>query len=409
MADETISTQIVREAPEIEAYKTGLLQEAQRMYNQGITLPAFEAAGLSGTQRQAIDLAKQSVGVYQPYLQKAEAGVDRGMGMAEQGFSGIESAMGQLPQYMQANLERSLGTLGKAEQIAGEAGAPGQSAIQQGIAALGGAAQGFDPTSTQAFMNPYQQQVIDAAMQQMDIQGQQAQNRAAAQAVGAGAFGGTRQGVQSAVLEGELAREKNAAIANLLASGYQQSQQAAQQAFEQQQARQMQQAAQYGQLGATATGTALQQAQALQGIGGLYGQQALEQARIGQSGVGLGVQGGQAMAGVGTQMAGMGMNMGQLGQAAQGMAQADVSMLSQAGAIEQANRQAQLDAQRQTAYQQATAPMQQLAFVSDIYKGAPSSQMAITSQSSPSASPMQSALGTIAGVGTGIAGASKLF
>ena len=57
-------------------------------------------------------------------------------------------------------------------------------------------------------------------------------------------------------------------------------------------------------------------------------------------------------------------------------------------------------------------PYQQLAFQSDIYKGAPSSQMAITSQQTPTPSPFQQ----IAGLGTGIMGlagaansAGKLF
>ena len=45
MVDTTYQTQFVREAPEIEAYKLGMLQEAQNLYNQGVALPATEAAG----------------------------------------------------------------------------------------------------------------------------------------------------------------------------------------------------------------------------------------------------------------------------------------------------------------------------------------------------------------------------
>lgn len=443
MADETIQTQYIREAPEIEAYKVGLIDQARQLYNQGLTLPAYEAAGLSETQRQAIDLAKQTTGVYQPYLEAGSAGVTRGGQLVESGAQGIAgldiggafqpgkattaSAISQMPAYMQANLQRSLGTLGAAEQAAMGAAAPGQAAVQQGLTALGGAAQAYDPTQVTQFMDPYQQQVIDAAMQQIERQGDVARQRAAAQAVGAGAFGSTREGVQRAELERGLAEQKGQAIAGLLSQGYQQAQAAAQQAFEQQQARQMQQAGQYGALGTQATGLGLQQAQALQGIGGLYGQQALQQAQLGQSGVstlgqlgsqqaqqaasemGLGMQKGTSLASMGAQQAQIGAQQAQLGSMAQAMGQADVSMLSQAGAIEAQNRQAQLDAARQTALQQTMAPYQQLAFVSDIYKGAPSSQMALTQTSAPSVSPAQQALGTIAGVGTGIAAAGKIF
>ena len=569
MAENTTTTQIVREAPDIEAAKVRLLQEADRLYGQGLTLPAIEAAGLSATEQQAIDLAKQGQGVYAPYLEQGSQGVTRGMGLAESGAQGIagldiagqfapatsamqqglattgqlgqyagaageglgaiqsgQQAFGQglaaagqlgqyagaaseglgdvrtgtatvgqaasmMPAYMQANLQRSLGTLGAAEQAALGATATGQGAVQQGIAALGGAAQGFDPTQTQAFMNPYQQQVIDEAMRQIERQGDVARQRAAAQAVGAGAFGSTREGVQRAELERALAEQKNAAIVGALSQGYSQAQQAAQSAFEAQQARQLQQAGQYGQLGTQATGMNLEQAAALQGIGGLYGQQALQQAQLGQSGVtslgqlgaqqaqlgmlpagiakaqagitgqqadiygnlgqasvqsglaqgqlagmqaditgkqaglygtlgqglgslassqtGLELQRGTNLANIGSQIGQMGVQQAALGEAAQRMNLADVNALTQLGGLERQNYQTQLDAVRATALQQEMAPYQQLAFVSDIYKGAPSTQMAMTSQSAPSASPFQQTVGTIAGTGAAIAGASKLF
>jgi len=506
MAETTITEQIVREAKPIEEAKVRLLQEADRLYGQGLTLPAIEAAGLSATEQQAIDLAKQGQGVYAPYLEQGSQGVTRGMGLAESGAQGIAGldiagqfapatsamqqglattgqmgqyagaageglgdirtgtatvgqAAGMMPQYMQANLQRSLGTLGAAEQAALGATATGQGAVQQGIAALGGAAQGFDPTQTQAFMNPYQQQVIDEAMRQIERQGDVARQRAAAQAVGAGAFGSTREGVQRAELERALAEQKNAAIVGALSQGYGQAQQAAQSAFEAQQARQLQQAGQYGQLGTQATGMNLEQVAALQGIGGLYGQQALQQAQLGQSGTtalgqlgaqqaqlgmlpaeiakvqagitgqqaglygtlgqglgslassqtGLELQRGTNLANIGSQIGQMGVQQAALGEAAQRMNLADVNALTQLGGLERQNYQTQLDAIRATALQQEMAPYQQLAFVSDIYKGAPSTQMAMTSQSAPSASPFQQTVGTIAGTGAAIAGASKLF
>jgi hypothetical protein len=79
------------------------------------------------------------------------------------------------------------------------------------------------------------------------------------------------------------------------------------------------------------------------------------------------------------------------------------------GGIEQQNAQQQLDAQRATQLQQTMAPYQQLAFLSDIYKGAPSSQMTLSAQSAPSTSPLTQAVGLgISGL-SAAAGAQKLF
>jgi hypothetical protein len=58
-----------------------------------------------------------------------------------------------------------------------------------------------------------------------------------------------------------------------------------------------------------------------------------------------------------------------------------------------------LDALRASQTQTALAPQQQLAFVSDIYKGAPSTQMAVTQQQAPTPSMFQQ----ISGLGTGVA------
>ena len=74
-------------------------------------------------------------------------------------------------------------------------------------------------------------------------------------------------------------------------------------------------------------------------------------------------------------------------------------MLYNLGTSQQQQLQAQLDAQRQNLYQQNMQPYQQLAFLSDIYKGAPSSQMSSTSLSATTPSPFQQIAGLgIAGV-----------
>jgi len=59
-----------------------------------------------------------------------------------------------------------------------------------------------------------------------------------------------------------------------------------------------------------------------------------------------------------------------------------------------------LDAQRQTEMERNYQPYQNLAFRSDIYRGAPSTQMAITASTAPQPSAFQQA------AGLGIAGLS---
>jgi hypothetical protein len=70
MALET-SEQIVREAPEIEAYKLGLLQSAKQLADQGIEIPPQMVAEMSGLQIKATELAEAGIGGYQPYLEEA--------------------------------------------------------------------------------------------------------------------------------------------------------------------------------------------------------------------------------------------------------------------------------------------------------------------------------------------------
>ena len=63
--------QIVREAPQIEAYKLGLLQSAKALADQGQTIPPYMVAEMSGLQIKATELAEAGIGGYQPYLQEA--------------------------------------------------------------------------------------------------------------------------------------------------------------------------------------------------------------------------------------------------------------------------------------------------------------------------------------------------
>ena len=95
-----------------------------------------------------------------------------------------------------------------------------------------GAATG--PTAYQAYMSPYQQDVISTTLQEYDVQAQKGLPALAAQAIGAGAFGGGREGVQRAEYQSASDRNRAALQAQLLQQGFGQAQQLAQQQFGQQ-------------------------------------------------------------------------------------------------------------------------------------------------------------------------------
>lgn len=282
-----ITEQIVREAPEIEAYKLGLLESAKKLADQPITLPTYQVAGMSGLQEQAIQQASPAtggIGGYQPYLQQA-------------GYT-----MGPASGYI---------TTG---------------------------AEAITPEGIASYMNPYQQAVQDEIMRAYDIQSQQA----ASQAVGAGAFGGGRAAIQQA----EVGRNLAQALAASQAQNFMQAQQVA----EREQARKMQAGQQLGQLG-------LQQAA--------------------------------------------------LGETAQRQALMDIQTQFDLGKQMQAQDQATLEAQRQSELAQTFEPYQRYGFLSDIYKGAPTTQQTLATATSPSVSPAQQFLGLgIAGL-SAAAGAQK--
>ena len=84
--------QIIREAPEVEARKLGLLDTAKSLADQPLTLPEQQVAGLTPEQLQAIQLGQQGIGGYQPFitsaLQSQAAGLGT-LGQAAQAFTDI--------------------------------------------------------------------------------------------------------------------------------------------------------------------------------------------------------------------------------------------------------------------------------------------------------------------------------
>jgi len=89
----------------------------------------------------------------------------------------------------------------------------GAPTVQQGIAQIQAAAAPVGQQQISQFFNPYQSFVIDEINRQAQI----GQNQLAAQAVGAGAFGGSREGVQQA----EMEKRRLEAIGRAQGTGFQ--------------------------------------------------------------------------------------------------------------------------------------------------------------------------------------------
>lgn len=344
MAETTISEQIVREAPDIEAYKLGLLQSAKTLSEQPMTLPAYQTAGLSAMQQGAASLAQQGIGSYAPYLQAGQQAMEAGINTLGYG----------------ANLAAGLNV--------GDQYNTAERAMKGAMNAAASPAYGYQPGMAAAFMNPYQQMVTQNSLAEMRRQADIARQGQAAQAVQSGAFGGTREGVQRAEFERNVYDQMNQRIMQDYAQNFAQAQNAGMTAFEQQQQRAINQANLLGQLGST------------------YGQMAGQQGQ-------LGLQQANALSNYGQLFGQLGVQQAALGQSAQQMGLYDINALSYLGQIAQQNEQARLDAARATQLQQTMAPYQQTAFLSDIYKGAPSTQMSLTGTSAPSTSPLLQAAG----------------
>ena len=83
---------------------------------------------------------------------------------------------------------------------------------------------GVQAGSIQAYMSPYQQQVIDTTLAEFDKQAQIRQNQLAAQALGTpGAFGGGREGVQRAEYQTTSDANRSRILADLQQRGFQQA------------------------------------------------------------------------------------------------------------------------------------------------------------------------------------------
>ena len=81
----------------------------------------------------------------------------------------------------------------------------------------------LDPSGYEDFMSPYQKEVIRTTMQDYDLQAGLGRKQIRENQAGAGAFGGSRAGIEMAQYQADSDRNRAAMLAGLYGQGYQQA------------------------------------------------------------------------------------------------------------------------------------------------------------------------------------------
>ena len=377
-----------------------------------------DVAPLTPNQLEAIRLSEEGVGAFGPMFDQAQAS-----------FGGFElNADGSVKTDAQGNPIRSgaIGQVGEGASALGQGittveGTTGlyDTATRRGAADpifsdfsqdvigdtstaigsartdLAGTTGGFDPQGIGAFMNQYEDAAVQQALQDIARAGQQQRNELGAAAVGAGAFGGSREAIAQAELGRNILEQQGRTAAGMRQAGFESAAQRAQQAFEDQQRR--------GQAGAK---TSADLAMGLSGLRGTgfemaqnLGQSAFEdQMRRGQTASQIFGSLGQGLGSLAGQQTDIGVRQAALGEAAQQAGQSDVNALFNIGALEQGQMQSEYDVQRQADIEEAYEPFQRFSYMSDIFRGVPSTQSTMTVSSVPAPSPVSTVLGMTQGL-----------
>ena len=136
----------------------------------------------------------------------------------------LEGALTAFTKKLEPLIGQTIDTSKYAPQIAAE------SALQQQArTAAGGLGSLLGPQAYQPYMSPYQQEVIDTTLSEYDRQAAIQRQGIGQQAIQSGAFGGGREGVQLAEYDVGSAAKRAMSLAQLLQSGFQQAQTAANQ------------------------------------------------------------------------------------------------------------------------------------------------------------------------------------
>ena len=420
MSTRTIQEQVVREAPEIEAIKLGLLQSGRDLANIPLQnrIPIQQVAGLSNLERQAIAGAGTAGGIggYRALAQTGRAALGGGLGVFNQGLNVLDATSSDLTQAGAA----ATSSARKLAEAGGQFQPGPQYTAQQFGGGPGYTAGSFDPSTISRYQNPFEDQAVQQALADIRREGEIAGNQQAASAAQTGAFGGSRDILQRGELGRNIFEQQARTAAQMRQAGYQDAAQRAQADFADQQ-RRAQAQAQFGtQTGLQAFEDAQRREQAQSQFGTQTGLQAFEQARQRDLAQAQQLQGiGSLYGNLGSLRSNVAGQYGSLGQAGANVGVQQLQAATQAqdqgikelglqqtlGGLERARTQTALDAAYNRDRQQLYEPYTRLSWLSDIYKGAPSTQSSLGSVTSPS-QPLPSVAQQIGGIGTGILGAA---
>ena len=309
MANETV-TSIQAESPEMEARRIALLDDYKKQIERLLkrSIPSYQVAGLTPEQERGVQLAGEGIGAYEPFI------------------------------------------------------AGGSDAITAGTGAITGAGMGayerasefVDPSAISQYFNPYEGAVVDQTLQDLarasEIQGVAGRARAA----GAGAFGGSRMGVEEAERSGRFYDASARAASDLRSRGYTQAAQLAQNAAQ------------------------------LQGMIG--------------SGIGS----------LGSSLGDLGIKQAGLGELASKLNTVDMQNMLTAGNLLQNQQQRELEATRLSNLQNLYQPLNLYSAYSDILSKTPSAMQSISSTTAPNTPWWQPVVGGATAIGATAAGYNQL-
>jgi hypothetical protein len=360
---------------------------------------AQRQADIAGTQQQAAATRSGAFGGGRDAIMRAEAA--RNLALQK----GDIQAQGQQAAYQQAqqqfNAEQGYGLQGQiANQQAGLTQGQQNLGANLGVQQLG--VQTGLQTSLANLSNQQQAELANQALKgQFGLTQGQFSQQANMQ---------TSSQAQQAALQDAAAKNQASQFGAAAANQAQLANAAASNQMAQYNAGNLQQAGM--QSAALGNQTALANAQAANQMA-QYNANASQQAGLGLGSLGtqqfnIGNTMAQGLGSLGAQQVNSAMQYANLGQAQQALGQQDTNFLYNLGSAQKSQTQAELDAARQNTLQKNMQPYQQLGFLSDIYSGAPSTQMGTTMTNQAAASPFQQAASLGIGGITAAAGAKKL-
>ena len=235
-------------------------------------------AGFTPAQEEAFRLTSEGVGSYTPYFNRAEDMMNKSINTVEGAAGDTRSMIEKAVAAGSMSTEQATNLLSQIPGMAGDATSMGIEALTGAGQDLGAAAGmgyastgGFDPNSISGFYNPYEDQVVEQTLADVREGLGKSDVVRRAEAVGSGAFGGSRSRLLGQELADSAARGAAEKVGAIRSAGYQDASRRAQAAFEAQKGRQAGQANLLGRLAQVRGGLGSSIAGLGTNLGGLLG------------------------------------------------------------------------------------------------------------------------------------------